>query len=136
MAQTLPKIFSLPDLMYASKPKLLVAEALVRLLKRRLKELNIVWNPDVFRKGLANPKTPRWLLEKLENLIAIAEASGWKTSHALALELDETIEDVESFNPAFRASLKKEKRDALRDIRLGRAVSIETIKEESRSAAR
>ena len=131
MANTFSKIVSLPDLMLASEPKALVEDRLVKLLKARLKELKIIWNPDTFRRGLSNPKVPSWVLEKFENLIAVAEASGWKISNALALELDETVEDIESFNPAFRAALKKEKRDALRDIRLGRAVSIEHIKEEA-----
>lgn len=130
MAKTLSKIVSLPELMLAPEPKVLIEDRLVKLLKVRLKELKVVWNPDTFRKGLSNPKMPSWILEKLENLIAVAEASGWKISNALALELDETVEDIESFNPAFRAALKKERKDALRDIRLGRAVSIEKIKEE------
>jgi len=130
MTKTLLKIFSLPEVMTSPRPKAVLEEELVKLLKKRLKELKIVWNPEVFRKGLSNPKMPKWLLAKLENLLLIAEASDWKVSNALALELDETIEDIESFNPAFRAALKKERRDALKDIRLGRAVSIEEIKEE------
>lgn len=122
--------------MIAPEPKLVVTKNLIKLLKNRLGELKIIWNPDTFRKGLSNPRMPKWLLEKLENLLVVAEASNWKISNALALEIDETVEDIESFNPAYRAALKKEKRDALRDIRLGRAVSVEAIKSEVRSRKR
>jgi len=130
MVKTLLNFVSLPELILIPKPKTLIENRLIKLLKARLKELKIIWNPDTFRKGLSNPKMPSWLLEKLGNLIAVAEASGWRISNALALELDETVEDIESFNPAFRIALKRERKDALRDMRLGRAVSIEKIKEE------
>ena len=130
MANTLSKIVSLETAL-SPRPRQLIEEGLVRFLKPRFKKLNIIWNPEAFRKGLSNPRLPAWLLHKLENLIVVAEASGWNISNALALELDETAEDIETFNPAFRVALAKERKDALRDIRLGRAVSIERIKEET-----
>lgn len=123
-------IVSLSDVMLSSRPKVVVEDALVKLLRKRLKELNITWDPPTFRKALKNPKLPAWILAKLENLIAAAEASGWRTSNALALELDETVEDIESFNPTYRTWLKKSRRDSLRDIRTGKAVSIEAYKVE------
>ena len=121
-------IVSLSDVMLSSRPKVVVEDALVKLLTKRLKELNVIWDPPTFRKALKNPKLPAWILAKLENLIAAAEASGWRISNALAFELDETVEDIETFNPAYRTWLKKSHRDTLRDIRTGKAVSIEEYK--------
>jgi hypothetical protein len=104
---TLPKILSLPILLRSNQPRKVIEDCLIKLLKKRLKELKIVWNASAFRGGLSNPNLPTRLLEKLENLLAVAEASGWKISGELKIELDETIEDIESFNPPFRKSIKK-----------------------------
>ena len=109
-------IISLPTILRAPKPKAAVTEGLVRLLTPRLKALKIVWNPTAFRGGLHNPALPAWLPAKLESLITLAEASGWRVSRRLRGELDTTIEDIESFNPPFVAALKR----ASRDIRAGR----------------
>ena len=108
---TLPKILSLPILLRSRQPRKVIEDGLIRLLKKHLKELKIEWSPVAFRGGLSNPKLPNRLLEKLENLLAVAEASDWKISGELRLELDETIEDIESFNPPFRESIKKIRED-------------------------
>lgn len=113
--------------MRAAHPKTAVADALVALLGKRLKELDVTWNAAVFRKGLANPKLPVGLLFKLENLITLAEASNWDVSDALKMELDETVEDIESFNPAFRTRLAKSRREALRDLKARRYISSEAL---------
>ena len=66
-------------------------------------------------------------MEKLANLIAEAEASDWKVSKWLTAELDETVEDIETFNPAYREALKKEAREARRDIKAGRYISSDEL---------
>lgn len=117
-------IVSLPDVLLSARPKDVVEDALVKLLKKRLKDLKILWVPSNFRQALANPKLPAWLLQKLESLISLAEAIGWKLSKTLREELDVTIEDIETFNPAYRASLKQ----ASTDIKAGKFVTMEELK--------
>ncbi len=104
---SLPKILSLSKLLTTPKPRELLVEELIKLLKTQLKKLGIVWNPKSFRAGLNNPKLPKDLLVKLEGLIFLAEACHWQLSPEVKLELDETIEDIESFNPLFRKELEK-----------------------------
>ena len=118
-----PPILSLPVVLRPPQPKRAVADGLIRLLRARLNAADIIWNPIAFRGGLGNPKLPAWLLQKLESLLALAEASGLKLSRALRDELDATVKDIESFNPPFRASLRR----ASRDVRAGRFVTQETL---------
>ena len=120
-------IVSLPDVLLSPRPKVAVETALIKLLSKRLKELGIVWNASNFRKALESPKLPKWLLVKLENIIAAAEFSDWRISNSLKHELDETVEDIETFNPAYRAALKKEARDAERDFKAGKFISSEDL---------
>ena len=89
----------------------------------RLAGLKVIWNPQAFRGGLGNPKLPLSLLKKLESLITLAEAVNWKLSRVARDELDVTVEDIETFNPAFRASLKR----ASADIKKGRFVTQEEL---------
>jgi len=112
---SLIKILSLSKLLVIPKPRELVKEELIKLLKARLKKLGIVWNPKSFAGGLSNPELPKDLLIKLEGLISLAEASGWKLSPTAKFELDETIEDIETFNPSFRKELEKRIAEADRD---------------------
>ena len=118
--------------MLSSRPKAVVEDRLVKILTKRCKELRILWNPSVFRKGLRNPKLPAWILDKLENLIVVCEASDWKISNAFSFELDETIEDIETFNPKYRAWMNKARRDRFRDIKLGREGTVESFKAEAK----
>lgn len=108
--------------------KTVVENKLIKLLTKHLKELGIIWVPYNFRQALRNPKLPADLLEKLENLIAEAEASNWKISKAVASEIDDTVEDIETFNPAYRAAHKKEMLEVKRDIKLGRGISFDELK--------
>lgn len=124
---SLSEIISLPSVLRSPSPKKTVGEGLVNLLKRRLKELDIIWNPKSFSAGLSNPALPRELLVKLENLLILAEQSEWRISNSLRFELDETVEEIETFNPASRKELAKERKAALRDFRAGRVVSGEEI---------
>lgn len=119
--------------MLSLRPKVVAEDALMKILTKRLKPLKIIWDPPTFRKALKNPGLPSWILAKLENLITTAEASGWRISSALARELDETVEDIESFNPAFRTWLKKSHRDALREMKLGKLISAEEVRAELRA---
>src|SRR3989344_3195418 len=123
-------IVSLSDVMLSSRPKVVVEDALVKLLKKRLKELNVLWVPSNFRKALTNPKLPADLLAKLENLIFAAELSDWKISNSLKFELDETIEDIESFNPAYREAMKGESREARRELKSGKLIPLEELRAE------
>lgn len=124
---SLPEILSLSKLLGVPKPRELLKEELIKLLKARLKKLRIIWNPESFAGGLSNPKIPRDLLDKLEGLISLAEACNWKLSPQAKLELDETIEDIESFNPSFRKELDKELKEAEEDWKKGRFVPGEEI---------
>lgn len=127
MVRTLSKIFSLAGVLRAPRPRSFLEEELTKLLKKRLKQLDIVWNPKAFRGGLSNSQLPPRLLEKLESLLIAAEISGWDISNQLRHELDETVEDIESFNPAFRKRLAREHAAALRDIKAGRFVTQEEL---------
>jgi len=108
MAKILSKISSFSALFAVREPKRLLEEELIKLLKVRLKELKIIWNPLAFRGGLSNRQTPSWLLKKLESVIELAEAVDWRLSKVARDELDTTVEDIETFNPRFRESLKRE----------------------------
>jgi len=120
MAQTtLNPVLSFPEVMRSRKPRATFETRLVSLLSSRLKELKIIWSPKAFRGGLNNPKLPIALLKKLESLIFLAEAVNWNLSKAIRDEMDATVEDIETFNPVFRESLKK----AAADIKAGRFVS-------------
>lgn len=125
--KTFSRIVSLPDVLLSARPKAVVGDALVKLLKKRLKELNILWVPSNFRQALANPKLPAWLLAKLETLIAEADARSWKVSKTLMSELDEVVEDIETFNPAYRVALKREAREAQRDFKLGKFITLDEL---------
>lgn len=133
---SLPKILSLSKLLIAPKPRELVKEELIKLLKARLKKLRIVWNPKSFAGGLSNPELPRDLLDKLEGLISLAEASNWKLTPSAKFELDETIEDIETFNPSYRAWAKKEREKFERELKAGtlKTYSLEEIKQKFRKS--
>lgn len=100
-------ILSFPEVLQSRKPREIFESRLVTLLNIRLKELKIIWNPKAFRGGLNNPKLPAVLLKKLESLIFLAETINWKLSNILKNEIDAAIEDIETFNPPFRKSLKR-----------------------------
>src|SRR3989338_1273624 len=120
-------IVSLSDVMLSSRPKGVVEDALVKLLVKRLKALDIIWDPPTFRRALKNPKLPAELLAKLENLVVIAESSGWDVSVLLRQELSDAVEDIESYNPAYRAWLKKSRKESLREIKEGRFATTEEL---------
>ena len=124
---SLPKILSLSKVLTSPRPQELVKEELITLLKNRLKKLDILWNPKSFSGGLSNPELPKKLLNKLENLVSLAELSNWELSSQVKLEIDETIEDIETFNPSFRKSLIKEIKQAKEDLIKGRAISGEEM---------
>ena len=126
---TASPFISFPELVRVRKPQALFEERLISLLKVRLKELNIVWNPKAFHGGLHNSKLPVWLLQKLESLIVMSESVRWKISKAARNELDATIEDIESFNPSFQESLRR----ASSDIRTARGVLHEELAKRYRS---
>jgi len=107
------------------EPKSLLEQRLISLLTKRLKELKIIWNSKAFKGGLNNPELPHAILRKLESLIFLAETLNWKLSKLLKDELDSTIEDVETFNPAFRARLKK----ASEEFRAGKFITLETLEQ-------
>jgi hypothetical protein len=121
--QTLNPILSFPDVVYARKPRMLFDSRLVALLAKRLKELRIVWSPGAFRGGLNNPELPRHLLTKLESLILLAEALDWKLSKNMVDEIDNTVEDFETFNPMFRARIKR----ASEDFKKGKFITLEEL---------
>lgn len=126
--QTILKpIFSFPDIIRSREPRALLENRLIAILTVRLKALKIIWNPTAFRGGLHNPQTPPRLLKKLESLILAAEVSGWDISNALERELDEVVEDIETFNPAFRKRLAREQKAALHDFKAERTVSQEEL---------
>lgn len=116
-------IISLPEMIRARKPKSLTEQRLISLLTKRLKELKIIWNPRAFRGGLNNPELPSDILKKLESLLLLAEAVNWKISKQLKDELDSTVEDIETFNPPFRAWLKK----ASEESRAGKFITLEAL---------
>lgn len=98
---------SFPEVIRSRHPRMVFENRLISLLKARLGDLNIIWNPRAFRGGLNNPALPVWLLKKLESLLFLAETVEWKLSRASRDELDATIEDIETFNPPFRKSLAR-----------------------------
>lgn len=104
MAKT---VISLADLLTASEPKRVLEDALIAILRKQLPKLGIIWNANAFRAGLKNPKLPKKLLQKLESLLEVAELSHWELSTEAVRELDEVVEDVESFNPAFLERMKR-----------------------------
>ena len=115
---TLPLI-SFPEIMRSSNPREVAEKNLLSLLVARLKKAGIIWNPKAFRGGLKNKEVPLSLLKKIETLVSLAESIQWKLSKSLRDELDATIEDIETFNPSFRESLRR----AEEDFRAGRFVT-------------
>ena len=116
-------LISFLEVVRSREPKTVFEAKLLALLTLRLKELKIVWNPKAFKGGLSNPALPEWIIRKLESIIDAAETCEWRISNMLKHELDETVEDVETFNPPFRGRLARERKTALRDFRLGRTIS-------------
>lgn len=116
-------IISFPEVLRAREPGAILEMRLIALLTLRLKELNVVWGPKAFRGGLHNPKLPSSLLRKLESLIILGENLNWNLSKAVKDELDATVEDIESFNPAFRDKLRR----ASADIRKGKFITQEEL---------
>ena len=121
----LQSFFSFADILRSQKPREAMEKKLIDLLSIHLKKLEVVWNPNAFRGGLHNPELPEWLLRKLESLVLLAGTVQWKLSKNLKDELDATIEDIESFNPAFVEAMKK----ATKDVRAGRFISQEKLEE-------
>ena len=104
---------------------------LVALLKKNLRRLGVIWSPEAFQAGLHNPALPNFVLRKFDSLLSLASAVDWKLSKAIAHELDNTIEDIETFNPAFRDAL----RQATRDIRAGKGIRQQELEREISSVA-
>lgn len=123
------KVISLTGVLTSAEPRQFVEDALIQTLKKHLGKFGILWNPEAFRGGLRNSRLPKNLLRKLENLLEVAEASGWDLSEHLTYELDVTIEDIESFNPAFRRRLKAELRSARRELAEGKTLSVEELRQ-------
>ena len=126
--QTINPILSFPDVVQTKRPRELFEDRLVLLLNKRLKLLGITWGPKSFRGGLNNPELPTAILKKLESLILLAEAVGWQLSRSQINELDNTVEDIETFNPPFRESLKR----ASRDFAKGKYVTLEELEKSPR----
>jgi len=55
---------------------------------------------------LVNPELPDGLLVRLEDFIDVAERLNWNLPKSFIVELDRLVEDIETFNPAFRKSIK------------------------------
>lgn len=117
-------ILSFPEVVQSRKPKEMFEMRLIKLLKVRLKELKIIWSSQAFRGGLNNPELPAYLLKKLESLIVLAESLDWKLSKTLKDELDITVEDIETFNPAFIKRMKR----ASAEIKKGNFITFEELK--------
>src|SRR3989344_2252817 len=116
-------ILSFPDVIQTKEPKSIFENRLIAMLKKRLKELKIVWGPAAFKGGLNNPELPVEILKKLESLISISEALNWNVSVTLKNELDSTVEDIETFNPPFRARIKK----ISKEIKSGKFISFDKL---------
>src|SRR3989344_7492626 len=116
-------ILSMFEVLQAREPKSLLEQRLISLLTKRLKELKIIWSPKAFRGGLNTPELSENILKKLEALVLLAEAVNWKISKALRDELDSTVEDIETFNPAFIERMKK----SSQDIKAGKFITLEEL---------
>lgn len=128
--QTINPILSFPDVVQTKKPRELFEDRLISLLKKRLKTYRIIWSPKAFRGGLNSPELPAALLRKLESIILLSEAVDWRLSKTLINELDNAVEDIETFNPPFRESLRRASRGAAK----GRHVTLEEMGESVKSA--
>ena len=96
---------SVARILRASDPKEEVTSELVTFLGTHMKPLGIHWNSRAFRAGLQNPGLPEELLRKLEDLLTVAESLNWSLPKTVVEAFDGVIEDIESCNPAFFASL-------------------------------
>lgn len=121
MAETisLPKILSLSRILSIPHPQQAVKQDLTRMLKIQLKNLGVVWNAEAFNQALNNPALPVSLLKKLERLISIAETTNWDISPALKREIDETVEDIEIFNPDYQARAQKQRQEFEEELKKG-----------------
>ena len=96
---------SVARILRAPDPRKELTDELVAFLSAHLKALGIRWNPKAFRAGLKNSLLPEELLRKLEDFLGVAESLNWSLPNAVVEALDHVLEDIESFNPAFVASL-------------------------------
>jgi len=101
---------SVARILRSDDPKGELTKELIALLDSHVNALGIRWNPKAFRAGLTNPELPEDLLRKLEDLLAVGESLHWSLPKTVAEALDTVLEDIESCNPAFVASLNASRR--------------------------
>jgi hypothetical protein len=121
-----PVSLSFLEVIRSPEPKVVFEKKLVGLLKKNLRRLGILWSAEAFQGGLHNHELPSAILRKFESLLSLASAVDWKVSKAIASELDNTIEDIETFNPPFRESLRR----AAADMRAGKYVTHDELERE------
>lgn len=97
---------SLSKIIRSPEPLKELENELVAMLTVQLKRFGVSWNPKAFRAGLNNPELPQELLGKLDDFLGTADRLGWALPKFLVEELDELVEDIESFNPLFLKSLE------------------------------
>lgn len=97
---------SLARILRADEPKAELEDELIGCLTGLCKALGITWNPKAFRAGLENPDVPESLLRQLEDFLSVIESMRGAVPKSVVEALDRTIEDIESCNPAFVASLR------------------------------
>lgn len=118
-----PIPLSFVEVIRSPEPKIVFEKKLIALLTKNLRRLGIMWSAEAFQGGLHNHELPTALLRKFESLLSLASAVDWKLSKVFVQELDNTIEDIETFNPAVRKRL----RQASEDIRGGKYVKHEDL---------
>jgi hypothetical protein len=100
--------FSLSRMLRSPRPKEELVGAIVSIVAVGVKRLGIVWNSKNFRGGLMNPAVSKELLDKLEAFLEISQKLDWELPGPIEDEFDELIEDIETFNPAFRKALVRQ----------------------------
>lgn len=116
-------ILSFLDVIQRKELKSVFENRLIAMLKKRLKELRIIWSPQAFKGGLNNHDLPAEILRKLESIILISESLNWKISTTLKNELDTTVEDIETFNPPFIKRMKK----ISEEVKAGKFITFEEL---------
>ena len=120
----------LVQVMRSEEPRETLEKSLVALLKVRLKEWEVLWNPSNFCEGLRNPDMPVELLQKLEDLLLTSEKLQWDLPKTLVEDLDLVVEDIESFNPAYIARVECDAAKVERDREEGKLIPLSELSKE------
>ena len=96
---------SIEKLLSAHEIRIELVKEIINILTQGLKRFNVIWNPKVFQEALLNGNVSPALLKKLDMLIKTAVTMNWEIPSSLVEEIDRVVEDIESFNPAFRKSI-------------------------------